>query len=267
MSSSLHRVRSSRSVLSDLRDFVFHKPHEPTRVDSRSPEERENYSRRIMQRIDVSVERYAVLNIHRITLGVPVAFVFEELRKWDRDSSWWPNRLATLERVGGRLEHIRVFLFGRRKHPLGLEFRLFGMNVIPLFELHAVRIREVPDPLDCDNARYLLFDCSGGYPAGVLVGYVRSSIADQGELNQTQFFFAVGFDFYGKEHWTEAHLMNRIWERIHNRVTANVLNRFKRECEARFQEVLAGERLFLTRSRNRDASVSRGESSTDATAA
>lgn len=239
-------IEKGRSVLSDLWDFVLRGPGEPTLVDSRSPEGRENYTQRILQRLDVSVDEYAVLNIHRINVRAPVTFVFDELQRWDERSSWWPNRLAALERVGGRLEHIRVFFLGRRKHPFGLAIRLLGFNVIPLFELHARRIREVPGPLDCDNARYLLFDCRGGYPAGILAGYVRSSIADQEELGQTQFFFAVGFDFYGKQGWRDNHIMNRIWEMIHNRVTANVLNRFKRDCEAGFQRVLAGERRLLT---------------------
>ena len=245
MNSIRGHIEKGRSVLSDLWDFVLRGPGEPTLVDSRSPEARENYTQRILQRLDVSVGEYAILNIHRITVGAPVTFVFDELQRWDKTSSWWPNRLAALERVGGRLEHIRVFFLGRRKHPFGLEIRLFGFNVIPLFELHARRIREVPGPLDCDNARYLLFDCRGGYPAGILAGYVRSSIADQAELGLTQFFFAVGFDFYGKDRWRDKHIMNRIWEMIHNRVTANVLNRFKRDCEARFQRVLTGEHRLL----------------------
>ena len=67
------------------------------------------------------------------------------------------------------------------------------------------------------------------------------AIADQQEVQQTQFFFAVGFNFNGKEHWRESHIVNRIWEKIHNRVTANVLNRFKQDCEARFEKILTGE--------------------------
>jgi hypothetical protein len=240
------RFKKSRTVASDLSDYVFHTPEEATLVDSRSPEERERYSRRMMQRLDINVDEYAILNIHRIAVRAPVTLVFEELKRWSRDSVWWPNQLATLERVAGRLEHIRVFFLGRKRHPLGFKIRLFGFNVIPLFELHATRIRETPGPLDCDNARYLLFDCRGGYPAGILAGYVRSPIADQEETQQTQLFFAVGFNFYGKAHWRENHIANKIWEKIHNRVTANVLNRFKRICEARFQKVLAGEDQPLT---------------------
>ena len=102
-------IETGGSVLSDLWDFVLRGPGEPTLVDSRSPEARENYTQRILQRLDVSVDEYAILNIHQITVRAPVTFVFDELQRWDKTSSWWPNRLAALERVGGRLEHIRVF--------------------------------------------------------------------------------------------------------------------------------------------------------------
>jgi hypothetical protein len=240
------QIERSRSILSDLREFVLHQPEKPTLLDSRSPEEHEDYSQRMMQRLDIRVDVYAVLNIHQINLRAPVTLVFEELRSWDGLSNWWPNRLATIDRVAGSLEHIRVFFLGRRKHPFGLKVRLFGFNVIPLFELRGVRIRDVPGPMDCDNARYLLFDCCGGYPVGILAGYVRSAIADRAEDEETQFFFAVGFDFNGKAHWRGNHIMNRLWEMIHNRVTANVLNRFKRDCEARFQRVLDGDNRLFT---------------------
>jgi len=255
--STLGRVGKSRKILSDFRNFVFCRPAVPTLVDSVSQEAREKYSHRIMQRLGINVEQYAILNIHKIGVRAPVTFVFEELRKWDGNSSWWPNNLAAIERVGGRLEHIRVFFLGRRRHPFGLEIRLFGLNVIPLFELHTRTIREVPTALDCDNARYLLFDCRGGYPAGILAGYVRSPIADEGEAGETQFFFAVGFNFYGKEDWPDNHaIINGIWERLHNRVTANVLNRFKQECEARFREVLGGQTGIIPRRQERSSSGS-----------
>jgi len=221
--------------------FLLRWPSVTTLLDSVNQTERENFTHRIMQRLGISVEQFVVLNIHQIGIRAPVTFVFEELRKWSADSSWWPNRIASFERVDDRLEHVRIFFLGRKKLPLGFDTRLFGLNVVPLFELHAQRVCDVPDNLDCDNARYLLYDCRGGYPIGVLAGYVRSPIYSMGEPEETQVFFTVGFNFYGREDWSEYRIVNAIWERIHNRVTANVLNRFKRECEARFREVLRGE--------------------------
>ncbi len=230
-----------RGVLSDLWRFVLRWPALPTFVKSATQVERENYSHRIMQRIGISIDRYSVLNIHQIGIRAPVALVFEELRGWSANSSWWPNHIAAFERVDGRLEHVRIFFLGRKKLPLGFNTRLFGLNVVPLFELHAQKIHELPEPLDCDNARYLLYDCRGGYPIGNLAGYVRSPIAALGERDQAQFFFVVGFNFYGREDWSENHFVTAIWERIHNRVTANVLNRFKRKCEAQFGDLIAGK--------------------------
>ena len=64
--------------------------------------------------------------------------------------------------------------------------------------------------------------------------YVRSSIAGMGEVAQSQLIFAVGFNFYGNEEWQKHRKwVNIIWERIHNRVTANVLNRIKQLGEWR----------------------------------
>jgi hypothetical protein len=231
---------NSRGILSDVRSFLVRGPSIPTLIEFASTEEREDYSHRIMQRLDISVDKYAILNIHRIGIGAPVAFVFEQLRTWNARSKWWPNRIARLEGANRDLEHIRVFFLGRKKHFLGLRSSMFGLNVIPLFELRALTIRPVPGELDLDNARYLLYGCSGGYPVGIVANYVRSPIADRSETNETQFFFMVGFNFYGKEDWPEAHLINTIWETIHNRVTSNVLNRFKVECEARFRRLREG---------------------------
>jgi len=114
----------------------------------------------------------------------------------------------------------------------------FGFKMIPLFKLDARKVKEVPDAFDFDNARYLLYNCSGGYPIGVYTMYVRSSIPDMGEVAQSQLIFAVGFNFYGKEDWQRRRkLVNKIWESVHNRVTANVLNRVKQLGEWRIDSI------------------------------
>ena len=95
----------------------------------------------------------------------------------------------------------------------------------------------MPDPDEFDNARYLLYDCSGGYPIGIFSMYVRSSIAEQHEVEPTQLFLVVGFNFYGRENWSRKRIINRTWEGVHNRVTANVMNRFKQLCEWRFEKI------------------------------
>ena len=93
--------------------------------------------------------------------------------------------------------------------------------------------RRVPDIRDTDNARFFLWNCSGGYPIGVFSIFARSRIAGRGELEPTHLFFAVGFNPYG------IRTLGRIggpfraaWQFLHDRVTSNVLNRFKRLCEA-----------------------------------
>lgn len=230
----------SRGILSDVRLFFLHRPEIPTLIKFADKKERENYTRSILQRIGIDVARYSVLNIHRIGIRVPVRYAFEELLQWDGDSTCWPNHIASVDRVKGELEHIRIFLFGKRTYPFGLKREFFGFKFIPLFCLNVIRFQRMPGLSD-DNARYLLYESSGGYPIGVFTMYVRSPIAERGEAEPSQLFLAVGFNFYGKDTLSKTGIVNRTWEHIHNRVTANVLNRFKQLCEWRFQRIQDGK--------------------------
>ncbi len=236
----------SRSVLSDIRRFVFQRPAIPTLVDSKSDALREDYELRIRQRLELSVSEYAIMNIHKIGIAAPGSYVFEEFLGGQAVRRCWPGHLATLERVDGDFERQHVYLLGRKKRFLGLKYDLLGLNVVPLFKMKAIRVQRVPDPSDFDSPRYVLYDCSGGYPVGMFCCYVRSSIAELGETDQSQVFMAVVFNFYGKKDWPDHHIVNAAWERIHNRVTANILNRFKQLCEVRLQEdgaaVMSGSR-------------------------
>ncbi|HET7294416.1 MAG TPA: hypothetical protein VFM88_18475 [Vicinamibacteria bacterium] len=231
----------SRGLLSDVRHYLLHSPSSPTRIEFASPDVREEYGRRILQRLGVSVEPYDVLNIHRIGVDVPARYVFGELRSPEVATLCWPCHLAALERVGKGTERLRVYLLGRRGS-------LFG----PLFQLDELQVQDRPDAQDVDSARFLLFSCSGGYPIGILSVYVRSSIPSQGEREQTQVFFLVSFNFYGKRNWPGSHLMGGFWEWIHNRVTSNILTRFKELCEARF-EALRESGLADAEHQTRDA--------------
>ncbi len=228
---------ASASWFSDFRHYVWHRPEIPTLVKWESAAARKAYSQRIMQRLDIDLDRYVILNVHRIGIDAPVKYVFEELLKWDRDVLYWPNHLAEIDRINGGLENIRLFPFGWRRYPFGRQSGPFGFNYIPLFNLTARRIQEVPLPDGFDNARYLLFDCSGGYPMGVFSMYVRSPIANEGEIEAAQLFVFVGFNFYGREDWSRKRIINRSWEAVHNRVTANVMNRLKQLCEWQFHQL------------------------------
>jgi hypothetical protein len=229
--------KRSKGLISDIRAFFFHKPDIATLIEFDDEEERENYSHRIMQRLGIDVNKYNVLNIHKIGVSAPAMYAYEELLQWDGDSTCWPNHIATVERIGGKLEHMQIFLLGKKKYPLWFKKSVFGLKFIPLFKLDALRFQRLPNPSEQDNARYLLFECHGGYPIGIFSLYIRSSIAEQQEKEQAQLFMVVGFNFYGREDLHESHLLNRIWEKIHNRVTANIMNRLKQLCEWRFQKI------------------------------
>jgi hypothetical protein len=219
-------------IWSDIRTFFLQRPTVPTRIDLTGVESQMDYVDRIRQRLGISVSEYEVLNIHRIGIEAPVADVFEELLAWDGRSTCWPSHVAPAERLDDRIEDIDIHLFGRR-WPGAFGKGRFGVSLVPLFRMHLVRICREPDPL-FDNARYLLFECSGGYPIGVFAMYVRSPIAHLGEMEPAQLFFGVGFDFFGRKFRPPVSPLKWTWQVIHDRVTANVLNRFKQLSEWRF---------------------------------
>lgn len=230
----------SKGFLTDFRNFLWNKPATATLIRFNSKEKRDEYDQRIMQRVGEEVDRYSILNIHQIGIEAPVSYVFNELLNWNGDSTCWPNHIAKVERINEDIEKIRILPFGWKKYPFGFKKSLLGLSFIPLFSLNSIRIKRFPDAFDFDNARYLLYKCSGGYPIGIFLMYVRSSIADMGETEQSQLFFSVGFNFYGKEYKSTTSIVNRIWEGVHNRVTANVLNRIKQLSEWRIEKMEAG---------------------------
>ena len=228
----------SKGLLSDVLEFMLHRPEKDTLIKFDSLEERDFYNERVMQRIGIDPNLYSVLNIHKIDVEAPVGYMFNELLEWNGDSTCWPNHLAKVDLIENDLGRISILPFGWKKYPFSFMKSFFGFKLIPLFLLNAIRIKKVPDTFDFDNARYLLYNCSGGYPIGIYVMYVRSSIDEMGEVAKSQLIFAVGFNFYGKKDWQHKRkLINKLWERVHNRVTANVLNRFKQLAEWRFETI------------------------------
>lgn len=228
----------SKNLLTDIYYFILKNPKIKTHIKFDSVEERINYNNRIMQRTGIDPNRYSVLNIHQIGIDEPVNFVFNELLQWDGNSTCWPNHLAKVDLIENGLRNIRILPFGWKKYPFRFMEKLLGLQLIPLFLLNTIRIKKIPDDFDFDNARYILYECTGGYPIGIYTMYVRSSIPAMGEINKSQLFFAVGFNFYGKEDWQKGrNWINRGWEMIHNRVTANVLNRIKQLCEWRITTI------------------------------
>ncbi len=223
----------SHGASGDFRHYLLRTPPLETRIDFSSEAEREEYSQRVMQRLGRDVSNYSVLNLHKIGVDAPARYVFEELLKWDSESAFWPNGLATVEDAGSGLARLRIRPFGKTRWGRSLRRK-------PLFELRLLEQQDVPSSADPDNGRYLLFQCEGGYPVGIFAFYVRSAIQERGELDSTQVFVGAGFDFYGKERWPLFHPVNRIWETVHDRVTRNILNRFKQVCEWRFDRTQAG---------------------------
>lgn len=215
----------SKGIISDVRNFLLHRPYRQTHIKFKSEEERLFYSKRIVKRLGVNVEGYNVLNIHQIGIDVPPDFAFNELLNWNGDSTCWPNHIARVERVNNGLEKIHINLFGKTRLPFGLSH---------LFDLDSIKIQNQAENSDPDNASYLLYKCSGGYPIGIFFMLVRSPIAEHNESEECQLFFTVGFNFYGRKNWTEKNVINTLWESVHDRVTSNTMIRFKQLCEWKF---------------------------------
>ena len=228
-------LNRSNGILDDIKYFFLQTPKVKTLIKFNSKEDRHRYNESIMQRISVDVDKYKMLNIHRIGVEAPASYLFEELMRWNGDSMCWPNHIAKVNRINNKLENIQISLFGRSTPSFKKRKGIFGSHVIQLFMMKALRIQQTPAPYDTDNARYLLYQCSGGYPIGVFSMYVRSSIPERGEKEMSQLFIMVSFNFYGKQISRNMNIVNRIWEGVHNRVTAHVAYRFKRLCEWKFE--------------------------------
>lgn len=228
----------SKGILTDLSYFFLNKPKYDTFIKFDSSEERFEYNQRIMQRIEIDANKYSVLNLNKIGIDAPVNHIFSELIKFDGDPSCWPNHIAKVDRINNDYKHIRMLPFGWKRYLFKSMKSFLGLPIIPLFRLNAIRVKEVPDSYDFDNARYIVYECSGGYPIGILAIYIRSSIPEMGETSKSQLIFGVGFNFFGKHEWQEKRkLISRFWEWVHNRVTANVLNRIKQLSEWRLENI------------------------------
>lgn len=231
----------SRNIFTDIKYFLLDTPPVDTLIKFNSEEERQKYCESILQRTGIVVDNYRMLNIHRIGVETPASYLFEELLKWNGDSTCWPNHIAKVNLEDNKLDNIQIFLFGRSKYLFGLKNGFFGLKLLHLFDLKAIEIKKIPDPFDFDNARYLLYECKGGYPIGVFLMYVRTSIPERGEQEMSQLFFMVSFDFYGRKNKSKINFIGRIWEFIHNRVTANMLIRMRQLSEWRFDKFAHGE--------------------------
>jgi hypothetical protein len=229
----------STGIFSDIRLFFLERPEIQTRIKFHSEEERMFYSKNILQRVGIGVDMFSVLNIHRIGIETPVSFVFEELLKWNGDSSCWPNHIAKVTLKDDKLDKIKVNLFGWPSDPFKPKKGLASLQLFHLFNMNAIKIQHTPDPYDFDNARFLLYKCTGGYPIGYFLMYTRSSIAERGEKEMSQLFMMVGFNFYGKKNLTKLNIINKTWEAVHNRATTHIMNKFKQLSEYRFEQFIS----------------------------
>jgi hypothetical protein len=218
-----HPPKQSRNLFSDIVNFFISTPKKKSLVAFDTEDERMKYTQSIMQRLGIEVTKYRMLNIHRIGIEAPASYIFQELLRWNGDSSCWPNHIARVKLVDNDLQEIKV--------------DLLGFRFLRLFHLDAIKILKFPDPSDVDNARYLLYNCSGGYPIGIFSMYVRTSIPERGETEMSQLFILVGFNFYGNETLSLLKPMTQTWQWIHNRVTTNIAHRFRQLCEWRFEKI------------------------------
>ena len=187
----------SPNLFSDIYQFLIKPPHIRTSIKFDNPTALQDYSLRILHRLNVRVDDYTVLNIHKIGINVPGKYVFEELLTWDKNSMYWPNKIARVKRCDGSLDRIQLYLLGIEKIFAIKHFQFRGLKLPYLFRLERRQFNYTPHTSDFDNARSLLYDCKGGYPIGIFSLYVRSSINEQNEKEMAQLFFIVAFDTVG----------------------------------------------------------------------
>jgi hypothetical protein len=228
---------TSESLFADIYHFLVKPPDYNTFIKFENTAEQKDYCQRILHRLNVRVNDFTVLNIHKIGIHAPGKYVFEELLTWDNNSIYWPNKLARVKRIDGSLDNVQIYLFGLENIFSSKRLNLQGVHLPHLFKLEKRQFNFTPHTSDFDNARSLLYDCGGGYPIGIFSLYVRSSINEQNEKEMTQLFFTTAFDFFGLKQNRYIKFIKSFWEKIHNRVTANVLHRIKLICETKFDSI------------------------------
>jgi hypothetical protein len=147
----------STGIFSDIRLFFLDKPDIETHIRLHSEEERMFYSKNILQRTGIGVDTFSVLNIHRIGIETPVSFVFEELLKWNGDSSCWPNHIAKVTLKNDKLDKIKVNLFGWPSDPFKPKKGLASLQLFHLFNMNAIKIQYTPDPFDLVVIQSVIF--------------------------------------------------------------------------------------------------------------
>ena len=232
----------STGIWTDFLYFLWNRPEQSTLIRFHNDAERDDYNHRILQRIGVNMDPFVILNLHHIGINVPVKYVYEELEKWNGDSTCWPNHLAHVERIQDADDDIvNIYLLGKKHLPFGLGSSFFGFRFIPLFTMKAFRIEAI-EHFELDNARYMLYRCTGGYPIGIFSMFVRTPMEEHHEKEIAQLFLLVSFNFFGKNWMSRNWLIRNAWAVIHNRVTSHIMIRFKKFCEWRFQQFLEKEK-------------------------
>ena len=69
---------ASRNLITDFFNFFLHQPKIPTLVMLNSLRSREEYTKRVLQRIGIEVSGYSVLNFHKVAINAPVNVIFGE---------------------------------------------------------------------------------------------------------------------------------------------------------------------------------------------
>lgn len=227
--------KKSNSIVSDIRHFFLNKPEKNTLIELKSEFDRDHFNRLIFDRTGYELGNYKMLNIHQIAIDVPADFIFDELMKWNSESCWWPNHVAKVHVLDEQLSHIDVFLFGKLNFRPGNKKQSPEFHLLRLFNLSILKKEESTLTSSSDNAHYLFYQCSGGYPIGVFSLFTRNSIPERNEDCISQLFMMVSFNFYGIKSWSKIKFITKPWEAIHNRVTTNSLTRIKNYCELNYK--------------------------------
>lgn len=124
----------SKGILSDIRMFFLHKPLIPTLIEFKSAAERDNYYKRILQRLGQNVIDFSILNIHKIGINAPPEICFRRTIPLERRFLLLAEPYRHCRSHRRKIGTDRYLPAGKKKIPLWTEIEFPGPEIYSAFQ-------------------------------------------------------------------------------------------------------------------------------------